>query len=92
MVYNGDKIMCLWKGKKEDKKEDRDDFHEPNPAGPALNNSCGKAVKLKVKFEEFGYPMYFPSCVPESFSILQKSVHNFILTTYDLISTTYIHV
>ena len=81
MMYNGEKIMSLWKGKKDakDKEEKRDktlldEFHEPNPSGPALNNSCPKAVKLKIKFEEFGYPMYFPSCVPESWSIVQRCV------------------
>lgn len=78
-MYNGEKIMSLWKGKKDEKKDERkdkqfDDLHELNPSGPALNNSCSKAVKLKIKFEEFGYPMYFPSCRPESWSVLQKWV------------------
>ena len=67
--------MSLWKGKKDDKKDKEDyEFHEPNPSGPALNNSCPKSVKLKIKFEEFGYPMYFPSCVPESWSVVQRCV------------------
>ncbi len=90
MMYNGEKIMSLWKGKKDEKKDERkdqlfDNFHELNPSGPALNNSCAKAVKLKIKFEEFGYPMYFPSCLPESWSMLQRWVGCVGLLVWQLI-------
>lgn len=77
MMYNGERVMSLWKGKKEDRKDKEekmsitDDFHEPNPSGPALNNCFQKAIKLKIKFEEYGYPLYYPSNTSQSWSVLQ---------------------
>lgn len=78
-MHNGEKILSLWKGKKDDKKDKEekkdkafDEYHEPNPSGPALNNSCPKAVRLKIKFEEYGYPMYYPCSRSQSWSVLQR--------------------
>ena len=71
MMYNGERVISLWKGKKEDKKEtDIEDYQMPNPCGPASNNSDPKAVQLHIKFDSYGFPMYFPSCTSPSWSVV----------------------
>ena len=77
MMYNGEKVISLWKGKKEDKKEtDIEDYQMPNPCGPASNNSDPKAVQLHIKFDSYGFLMYFPSCTSPSWSIVLSQQKN----------------
>lgn len=77
MMYNGERVISLWKGKKEDKKEtDIEDYQMPNPCGPASNNSDPKAVQLHIKFDSYGFPMYFPSCTSPSWSVVLSQQKN----------------
>ena len=79
MMYNGERVISLWKGKKdkEEKKDtDIEDYQMPNPCGPASNNSDPKAVQLHIKFDSYGFPMYFPSCTSPSWSIVLSQQKN----------------
>ena len=79
MMYNGERVISLWKGKKdkEDKKEtDIEDYQMPNPCGPASNNSDPKSVQLFIKFDSYGFPMYFPSCTSPSWSVVLSQQKN----------------
>ena len=77
MMYNGERVISLWKGKKEDKKEtDIEDYQTPNPCGPASNNSDPKAVQLLIKCDSYGFPMYFPSCTSPSWSVVLSQQKN----------------
>ena len=78
-MYNGERVISLWKGKKdkEDKKEtDIEDYQMPNPCGPASNNSDPKSVQLFIKFDSYGFPMYFPSCTSPSWSVVLSQQKN----------------
>lgn len=73
MMYNGEHSMKLWKGKREkDEKKDggSDDTYSPNPSGPASNNDDPKAVTLRITFDSYGFPIHFPSCSSQSWSVL----------------------
>lgn len=76
MMHNGEHTMRLWKGRREkdDSKKDAsgssDDTYLPNPSGPASNNNAPGAVTLAITFDSYGFPIHFPSCSPQSWSVL----------------------
>ena len=71
-MYNGEHTMTLWRGKrdKEEKDGSKDNTYIPNPSGPASNNNDPKAVILTIKFDSYSFPIHFPSCSPQSWSVL----------------------
>ena len=75
MMYNGEKVISLWKGKKEDKKE-TDISRTTRYQCPTSNNSDPKAVQLHINFDSYGFPMYFPSCTSPSWSIVLSQQKN----------------
>ena len=70
MLYNGERAMALWKGGS--KKDSTDETFDPNPSGPASNNSNPRAVTLWITFDSFGFPVYYPSSCPQSWSGLLR--------------------
>ena len=74
MMFNGEHSMRLWKGRREkDEKKDSsgmDDTYLPNPSGPASNNDDPRAVTLNITFDSYGFPIHFPSCSSQSWSVL----------------------
>ena len=66
MLHNGERPMSLWRGQKEGAEE----YYKPNPSGPASNNTDPRAVTLLVKFDGYGFPVYYPSSAPQSWSLL----------------------
>ena len=70
MMYNGERVMNLWRGDKKEKGKNGEESFKPNPCGPASNNPDTKAVTLLIKFDTYGYPVYYPHSAPQSWSAL----------------------
>ena len=67
MLRMGEVHVALWKS---GSRKENEDCFEPNPCAPAYNNPDPRAVTLTVKFDSYGFPVYYPCTMPQSWTSL----------------------
>ena len=89
----GEMQVPLWRGFGKEGEE----WYPPSPCAPACSNPDPKAVTLTVKFDSYGYPVYYPSTTPQSWTCLlglnesNAALHKQFLRLLDLIKEGKLH-